>query len=61
MVDTQAWFDQPTDGSEPDGFLSEDQTRDPYRSWNITVDDAALIENATYTASPFSMVILEER
>ncbi len=61
VVDTQAWFDQPTDGSEPDGFLSEDQTRDPYRSWNITVDDAALIENATYTASPFSMVILEER
>ena len=61
VVDTQAWFDQPTDGSEPDGFLSEDQTRDPYRSWNITVDDAALIESATYTASPFSMVILEER
>ena len=61
VVDTQAWFDQPTDSSEPDGFLSEDRTRDPYRSWNITVDDADLIESATYTASPFSMVILEER
>ncbi len=61
ILDTQAWFDQPTDGSEPDGYLSEDPARDPYLSWNIRLDDPPPVDGATYTAQPFTMVILEEQ
>ena len=61
VVDTQAWFDQPTDASEPNGYLSEDPTRDPYRSWNIELNDPPAVTDSRYGAQPFSMVILEER
>ena len=43
IVDTQVWFDQPTNDSEPSGYLSEDPTRDPYRSWNIEMDNPCLL------------------
>jgi len=61
VVDTQPWFDQPTDNSEPAGFLSDDPTRDPYRSWNIELDDPNPVSDARYGVQPFSIVILEER
>ena len=60
VVDTQAWFDQPTDSSEPEGHLSEDPSRDPYRSWNIDLADPEQV-GAQYEALPSSIVILEQR
>ena len=61
IVDTQAWFDQPTNDSEPSGYLSEDPTRDPYRSWNIEMDNPQPVNEGSYGAQGFSIVILEER
>jgi glycogen operon protein len=59
IIDTQAWFDTPTNGDEPEGTLSEDPTQDPYQSWNISLDAPLAVEGA-YNAQSFSMVVLEE-
>ena len=60
LVDTQPWFDQPTGGDEPEGHLSEDPTRDPYRSWNISLDNPEFVSDS-YEATASSIVILEQR
>ncbi len=60
IVDTQPWFDVPTNGSEPEGLLSTDPTIDPYRSWNIELQEPEEV-GSSYDAQPFTIVILEQQ
>ena len=60
IVDTQPWFDVPTNGSEPEGILSTDPTIDPYRSWNIELQEPEEV-GSSYDAQPFTIVILEQQ
>ena len=60
LVDTQSWFDSPNNSEEPEGVFTEDPTRDPYQSWNISLDNPAEV-GASYGVQPFSIVILEEQ
>jgi len=58
LIDTQAWFDTPTNSSEPEGSFSQDPTMDPFKSWNISLNNPYETE-ATYGVQPFSIVVLE--
>jgi glycogen operon protein len=58
VIDTQAWYDTPADASESSGFLTEDPSRDPYQSWNIGPANPEAV-TGSYTAQPFTIVVLE--
>ena len=58
MIDTQSWFDTPADAGEGGGLFSEDETLDPYISWNIQTDDPPLA-GENYDVQAFSIVVLE--
>ena len=60
LIDTQAWFDTPTNSSEPEGSFSQDPTMDPFKSWNISLNNPYETE-AAYGVQPFSIVVLEEQ
>lgn len=58
VIDTQSWFDTPADAGEGGGLFSEDETLDPYISWNIQTDDPPLV-GESYDVQAFSIVVLE--
>ena len=60
LIDTQAYFDAPTNGDEMEGIFTNDPTLDPYESWNITLDDPETV-GQSYGVQPFSIVVLEEQ
>ena len=60
VVDTQAWFDLPGTTNEPTGWLDDNPQADPFESHNTWLDAPVAVEGS-YSASPQSIVILEQQ
>jgi glycogen operon protein len=61
VVDTQAWFDTPGDIDDEGGYFDENPTLDPYISANVSIDAPIILDEASYTVTGSSIVILEEQ